>query len=294
MLSAGFQRMRAMHVFIVSLNARNLMKENIKAAIFQNTPVYDKQANIRNACECIARAASEGAELISLAEIFYYPYELKGIKRIADTDTRTLDTLRDCAARCGIYVCTGSIAIRNKQGFGNTSFLVSPSGDVLLEYSKTHLFDVDLENMRFEESLFITPGKNVSVAHTDIGTIGICICYDIRFPELVRKLTLSGAEIIIVPAAFNTVTGPAHWNVVFRARAIENQVYVLAASQARIKNAPYEAYGYSMIVDPWGTVCAQAGEDEEIIYAQLDSRRMEQVRRRLPLLSHRRPEIYRE
>ncbi len=266
--------------------------KSIRAAICQNKPGYDKQANIRHAVAMIDEAASNGAQLVSLPEIFYYPYELRGIRRVADQDSRSLDQMRDTAARHGIYLCTGSLAVRHDNGFGNTAYLISPSGEVVLEHSKAHLFDVDLDGLSFRESLFIAAGKRVDVAQTPVATIGMLVCYDIRFPEMARTLALRGAEIIIVPAAFNIVTGPAHWHVVFRARAIENQVFVLAASQARIDGSPYEAYGHSMIVDPWGTVLSEAGEGEEIIFADVDAKRLDDTRRRLPLLSQRRPELY--
>jgi predicted amidohydrolase len=266
--------------------------KDVKAAIIQNRPSYDKNESINRALGMIKEAAGEGAALVTLPEIFYHPYELKGIRRVADTDSRTLDILKEASAKHGIYLCTGSIAVRQEKGFRNTSYLLSPSGDVLLEYSKTHLFDVELEGMRFKESAFITPGEKVEVTKTPVGTIGLLVCYDIRFPEMARKLALMGAEIIIVPAAFNPVTGPAHWHVVFRGRALENQVYMLAASQARVEGSAYEAYGHSMIVDPWGEICAEAKEDEKIIYSDLKASRLEETRKRLPLLAQRRPHLY--
>jgi omega-amidase len=264
----------------------------VRAAICQNRPGNDKNANVRRAVEMIGEAARNGAHLVSLAEIFYYPYDVRGIKRIADEDERVLDPLREAAAKHAMYLCTGSVAVRKGRGFGNVAYLISPSGELVLEYAKTHLFDVGLDGMSFRESAFISPGAGIGVAHTGIGCIGLLICYDIRFPEAARKLALLGAEFVIVPAAFNAVTGPAHWHVMFRARAIENQVFVLAVSQARAEGSAYEAYGHSMIVDPWGNVLAEAGESECIVYADLDAGVLEDVRRRLPLLSQRRPELY--
>ncbi|MBD3392532.1 MAG: carbon-nitrogen hydrolase family protein [Chitinivibrionales bacterium] len=265
---------------------------SVRAAVCQNRPAYDKEVNVRHAIEMIGRAAGEGAALVSLSEIFYWPYERKGIQRAADTDTRVLDQLRNTAARYGIHLCTGSMAIKGENGFRNTAFLVGPSGETLLEYSKTHLFDVEFEGLSFRESAFIEPGDTAGVAHTGIGAIGMLVCYDIRFPEMARKLALDGAEILVVPAAFNTISGPAHWHVMFRARAIENQVFVVAASQARVPGAPYEAYGHSMVVDPWGRVIAEAGEDEGVVSADLRADVLVDTRARLPLLSQRRPELY--
>jgi predicted amidohydrolase len=266
--------------------------QNISIALCQNKPGCDKQENINHACAMIATAASNGARLAVLSEIFYYPYELRAIKRIADTGTSTIDRLREAASGNGIYLCTGTMAVRNGDAFYNTSFLIDPSGDILLEYGKSHLFDADIDGKEFRESSFITPGNRLDVAVTPFGTVGILVCYDIRFPEAARTLALRGAEIIIVPAAFNTTTGPAHWHVMFRARAIENQVYILAVSQARAAGSAYEVYGHSMVVDPWGEVIAEAAQEEAILYAELNAGVLENTRKRLPLLSQRRPELY--
>ena len=142
------------------------------------------------------------------------------------------------------------------------------------------------------ESVIFTPGNEIPVVSTPIGTLSIVICYDIRFPELARVCALNGAEILLVPAAFNTITGPAHWHVLMRTRAIENQVFVVAASQARNNDANYRAYGHSLIVDPWGTILAEAGESEEIIFADLQSQVLTDTKKQMPLLSQRRPDLY--
>lgn len=266
--------------------------ETIKVALCQNKPIYDKEANIVHAISLIEEAASNGARLISLPEIFYYPYELLALRRVADSNTATLERLQYAAKKCNIYLCTGSLAVKDNKEIRNTSYLLGPSGEILLEYSKSHLFDVKFDGLNVRESVIFTPGNEVEVASTLIGTIGILICYDIRFPEMARTCTLKGAEIIIVPAAFNTISGPAHWHVLMRARAIENQIFLLAASQARVESSEYEAYGHSLIVDPWGTILAEAGEDEEIIYADLQSQVLTDTRKQMPLLSQRKPDLY--
>ncbi|MFC1476679.1 nitrilase-related carbon-nitrogen hydrolase, partial [Fibrobacterota bacterium] len=191
-----------------------------------------------------------------------------------------------------IFLCTGSLAVKKDNGIQNTSYLIDPSGEILLEYSKSHLFDVKFRELHVKESAIFTPGSNVTIADTSIGKISINICYDIRFPELARTCTLQGTEILIVPAAFNTVTGPPHWHTIFRSRAIENQIFILAASQARVENAQYLAYGHSMFIDPWGTIIAEAGEGEEIIYAELDPDTLTDTRKRMPLLGQRNPSVY--
>ncbi len=266
--------------------------EAIKVAICQITPHGDKEKSIHHALTLIEEAAGNGARLISLPEIFYYPYDLLALRRVADTDTTTLERLQQVAKRCGVYLCTGSLAVKTGRTIRNTSYLIDPSGMIRLEYSKTHLFDVNFDGLRVRESVIFTPGNEIKVVTTPIGTLSILICYDIRFPEMSRACALKGVEILIVPAAFNTITGPAHWHVLMRARAIENQVFLLAASQARVESSAYVAYGHSLIVDPWGTILAEAGENEEIIYADLQSQVLTDTRKQMPLLSQRRPDLY--
>ena len=174
----------------------------------------------------------------------------------------------------------------------NKAYLISPEGKILLEYSKCHLFDVSFKNLRTRESNVFSYGNEIAITDTELGKIGMLICYDIRFPEMARKLALKGAEIILVPAAFNTVTGPLHWEIVFRARAIENQVYIAAASPARDSESSYQAYGHSMIIDPMGKILSEADIEETIIYGEFSPEILEETRNRIPLLKHRRPELY--
>ncbi|MGD9200722.1 MAG: carbon-nitrogen hydrolase family protein [Chitinispirillia bacterium] len=266
--------------------------KTIRAAICQNKTEYDKEYNISHALDLINRAADNGAQLLCMGEIFYYPYDLSAMRSIADNDTHTLECLQLTAQKLCIYLCTGSLSVRKGKNIQNTAYLIGKNGEILIEYSKSHLFDVQFRELRVKESLVFDPGSEIRVAKTDIGNIGILICYDIRFPETARTCTLKGAEVILVPAAFNMVTGPAHWHILFRTRAMENQVFVLAASQARVKNHNYIIYGHSLIVDPWGKVLKDAGVDESIIYAELNSKTLQEIRERMPLLKHRNPLLY--
>jgi predicted amidohydrolase len=211
---------------------------------------------------------------------------------LAEENGETLELLKGCAKKLGIFLCTGSIAVIEDGRRFNRAYLISPKGKVLLEHSKCHLFDVTFKELKTRESAVFDAGDDLKIVKTELGTIGILICYDIRFPETARKLALAGAEILLVPAAFNNVTGPAHWDVIFRARAIENQVFTAAASPARDMKASYKAYGHSMIIDPWGSVLSKAGIHEKIIYADLNPDRLSDIRGRLPLLKHRRGDIY--
>jgi predicted amidohydrolase len=158
---------------------------------------------------------------------------------------------------------------------------------------KAHLFDVELkEGLVFRESDVLSRGDGITVVDTGFGRIGVAICYDIRFPEVARIMALQGAKVMVVPAAFNMITGPAHWEVTLRTRALDNQLYVAGAAPARDEQASYVAYGHSMLVDPWGRVVESLDEKEGIIIAEIDQDRLEQVRNELPLLKHRRTDLY--
>ncbi len=266
--------------------------KNFKIAVCQNKPVRDKDSSISHAVKMVGEAAGNGAELVVLPEIFYHPYELGKIPELEEDDHDTLSHLIECTRKNNIHLCTGSTVEKVDGKRYNKSFLIGPDGKILLDYCKCHLYDVNFKGLRTSESATFSYGDHVGVADTELGKIGIIICYDIRFPEMARKLALLGAEIILVPAAFNTISGPAHWDIMFRARAIENQVYLAAASPARDNQAKYKAYGHSMVIDPWGNVLNEAGTAEELIYADCSEEVLENIRGKLPLLKHRRPELY--
>jgi omega-amidase len=265
----------------------------VRIALCQIRPSFDCADTIDRAFDMIGQSAINGADLVVLPEIFYFPYDLLEIKRIGDM-SRLLERFSREALRHEIYLCTGSMAIKGLDGLTNTAYLIDPNGATVLTYSKSHLFDVSLKNVKIRESSVFVAGDRFPVAHTGLGAIGMLICYDIRFPEAARKLALAGAELIIVPADFNDITGPAHWHVMHRSRAIENQVFLIAVSQARNSEAHYAAYGHSMVVSPWGDIIAEADDTESIIYADLDPRVLEDTRKRLPLLKHRRKDLFGE
>lgn len=266
--------------------------KKIKIAVCQNKPVHDKSISVCRAVNMIEEATDNGAQLVLLPEIFYHPYEFKAIPDLEESSRETLKELQKCAQRCNIFLCTGSMVEREQEHRYNRSYIVSPAGDVLMDYSKIHLFDVDFKRLRSKESSVFDPGNTIQIVKTELATFGILICYDIRFPEMCRKLALMGAEVVLVPAAFNSITGPAHWHLLFRTRAMENQLFVAAASPARDDAAAYLAYGHSLVVDPWGDILVEADEHEQIIYADLDPEILSDVRSRLPLLKHRRQDLY--
>lgn len=266
--------------------------KQFKLAICQLTPGYDRSENIIRASSMIKEAAVRGASLAVLPEMFYYPFEVQSLREAADEWEGTLDQLKEASVKEGIFLCTGSIACREGEHIYNRSFLIDPSGKELLSYSKCHLFDVDFRGLKVRESEVFTPGDRVEVANTSLGCIGILICYDIRFPEMARLSAMKGAEMLLVPAAFNNITGPAHWHITMRSRAVENQVFLAAISQGQNINSSYNAYGHSMVVSPWGDILVEGGSGDELLIADIDPELLEVARNRLPLWQHRRKDLY--
>ncbi len=262
-----------------------------QVAVIQNKPLFNTEASIQATLALIEQASST-AKLIVLPEMFTTPYEFARMQNASNYSGGTLQQLQLIAKKHSVLISAGSMPVQRKEKLTNTSYLIDESGEVLYEYDKCHLFDVRLKTLTALESKVFAAGSHTSLAQTQIGTIGTVICYDIRFPELARKMALNGMQILTVPAAFNTTTGNAHWHTVMRARAIENQIFICAASPARNKESSYPAYGHSLIINPWGEIVAEAGEDEEIIYGSIDMEALETIRVQMPLLKHRRPNLY--
>ena len=229
-----------------------------------------------------------------LPEMWNCPYSNDYFREYAEPDDgETVSFLSELAAELGIYLVGGSIPELDKGNVYNTSFSFDRKGNLIGKHRKVHLFDIDVEGgIRFMESDTLTAGEDMTVIDTEYCKIGVAICYDVRFPEWFRKMALAGAQLIILPAAFNMTTGPAHWDITMRARALDNQVYFAANSPARDEKGPYQAYGGSCVVDPWGQFIAHADEKECVVCGDIDLERVEAVRRQLPLLAHRREELY--
>lgn len=271
------------------------MPERFKTAVCQLMVVDDKKANLNKARSMIKAAGRNGAQLVVLPEMFNCPYENKSFPLYAEAwpAGESIQMLRETAREAGVYLVGGSIPERDEDKLYNTSFVFDPNGELLGRHRKAHLFDVQLNSgLAFKESDTLTPGEAVTVIATDLCQIGIAVCYDMRFPELLRLMALAGAQVILIPAAFNMTTGPAHWEMILRMRAVDNQVYVVGASPARNEAASYVAYGHSLVVEPWGRVIAEADIREEIIMAEIDLDHLRRVRAELPLLQHRRLDLY--
>lgn len=267
---------------------------NVKLGMCQMMVANDKDKNLNKAEEMIRKAASNNSQIVILPEMFNCPYENKSFPVFAEKESgQTTQMLSNLAKELNIYIIGGSIPELDDDKIYNTSFIFNPKGETIGKHRKIHLFDIDIDGgIKFKESDTLGAGNKVTVVDTEYGKIGVAICYDMRFPELMRQMSLKGAKMIVIPAAFNMTTGPAHWNLTIRARALDNQVYFVAASPARNLNASYHAYGHSAIVNPWGEIIDQADEKETILYGKVDMEYVEKIRRELPLLKHRRLDLY--
>ncbi|HET6922767.1 MAG TPA: carbon-nitrogen hydrolase family protein [Anaeromyxobacteraceae bacterium] len=258
----------------------------------QMTSTADRARNLETAVRLVAEAADLGARLVGLPENLGFMG--RDEDRLAGSETLqgpTISALREVARRRRVFVLAGSIAERvdDPRKTANTSVLLGDDGSILASYRKIHLFDVNIpDGARYAESESVSPGDAPVVAATPLGRLGLTVCYDLRFPELYRKLADLGAEIVAIPAAFTLYTGKDHWEVLIRARAIENLCYAMAPAQVGRHSANRVTFGNAMIVDPWGVVLARCPEGEGVCVAPFRRSRLEQVRAELPALKHRR------
>jgi predicted amidohydrolase len=267
----------------------------LKAALVQMAVSGVKQANLATAAAYAAKAAEAGADLVILPEMFNCPYSNDSFPVYAEPEGgESHQFLSELANRLGIWLVAGSIPERTVDGkLRNTSFVFDRLGRQVAKHSKMHLFDIDVEGgQKFKESDTLTPGSSVTVFETEFCRIGLAICYDLRFPELARLMVDEGAKILVIPAAFNMTTGPAHWEVLFRNRALDNQAYVLGVAPARDPEGPYVSYGHSLAVSPWGDVLTMMEAAPGMVMVELDLDYVDKVRRELPLLQHRRKDVY--
>lgn len=280
---------------------------NHKAAVVQMVSSGDVHANLRAASSLITQAHEQGAGLILLPENFAV---LDGgpLSQFAEAEGHGQGLLqgflRQQAQEKGVWLIAGSMPLSTRpQNPGEVSaeqvsggrvrpacLVFDPRGEMVARYDKMHLFDVQVDDRQaqYSESRSFEPGSRIVCVDAPVGRIGLSICYDLRFPELYRKLLEQGAEILTVPSAFTKVTGEAHWEVLLRARAIENQCFVLAANQGGVHNATRETWGHSMIVDPWGRVLARVESGEGVAVADIDLSALHALRSRMPIQSHRR------
>ncbi|MCP3729346.1 carbon-nitrogen hydrolase family protein [Sphingomonas sp. MG17] len=266
----------------------------MKAAILQMSSGIDPLANARTMTDGIAAAAGEGAAMLYTPEMsgLLDRDRKRGAANIVDeADDRVLAAVRDAAAKHGLWVHLGSLALRGGADgrFVNRGFVIDGAGEIRARYDKIHLFDVDLPTgERWRESDAYAPGARAVTVATPLGVLGLAICYDLRFPDLFRALTDAGATLLAVPAAFTRPTGAAHWHVLLRARAIEAGVHLIAAAQTGEHADGRATYGHSLAVDPWGEVLLDMGEAAGLGFAEIDAAQVAEVRGRVPAIDHRR------
>lgn len=267
----------------------------LKLSLCQMKVVDNKEANLSKAVAMIETSAKNNADVVMLPEMFNCPYDNSKFREYAESveNGETIQAVSRAAKKFGVHVIAGSIPEIEDNKLYNTCVVIDKNGNNVAKYRKMHLFDINIPGkIEFKESDTLSAGSDIKVVDIGCCKIGLAICYDIRFPELSRLMALMGAQLIVVPAAFNMTTGPLHWELLMRARAVDNQVFVAAISPARDLCASYKAYGNSMVVDPFAEVLARVGDEEDILYSEIDLSKLEKVRNELPLLKHRRDDIY--
>jgi predicted amidohydrolase len=273
---------------------------SLRVACVQMNTRGDAGANVRDAVALVEAAAAAGATLVALPETWAYKGGREGIRASTEAvDGPSNAALARLAAHLGIYVLAGSIYETSPEPGRayNTSALFGPDGGLRAAYRKIHLFDVTAGTTVYRESDDVTPGGRLVTAQIEADeappvTLGLTVCYDLRFPELYRSLALRGAQVLCVPAAFTAYTGAAHWEVLLRARAVENGCFVIAPGQVGEHLPGRECFGHSMIVDPWGAVLAEVQDGVGFCVADLDLGRLTEVRAQIPSLQNRRPDVY--
>ena len=265
-----------------------------KLAVCQIRTELNKQATMDKAEDMVKQAAVNGANVVVLPEMFNCPYSKEYLSSFADAENgESVETMSSWAKDNGVILIGGSIPEKDGDKLYNTCFVFDENGTVIAKHRKMHLFDVDIEGgIRFKESNHFAAGNEITVFDTKYGKMGVLVCFDMRFPELVRAMARRGAEVVICPAQFNMTTGPKHWELTIRARAMDNEIYYVGASAARFEGFNYECWGHSTVAEPFGMVIATCDETEQILYADIDLNNVDSVRKQLPTFLHLKDDIY--
>ena len=267
----------------------------VKIALCQMNVVDNKEENLKKASLMIEDSVKENADFIVLPEMFNCPYSNDKFIEYCEEEknSQTLKRISELAEKHSTYILAGSIPEKENDRLFNTSYLFDKTGNIIAKHRKMHLFDIDVKDkITFKESDVLTAGNDFTIADTEFGKVGIGICYDIRFPELARIMVEKGALILFYPGAFNLTTGPAHWELLFRSRALDNQVYCVGVAPALDMDASYNSFGHSIITNPWGEIIAEADENENLIISELDLSEIKKIREELPLLKNKREDLY--
>lgn len=268
--------------------------KKFRLALIQLAVSASKFDNLANAAVKIKEAATKGAQVVALPECFNCPYGTNFFPEYAETiPGNSTEVLSKAAKDNDIFLVGGSIPESKNGKLFNTSPIFNPTGDMIATHQKIHLFDIDVPGkIRFKESETLSPGNKLTTFDTPFCKIGVGICYDIRFAELAQIYAKNGCKLLIYPGAFNMTTGPAHWELLQRARAVDNQLYIAAVSPARSETASYTAWGHSTVINPWGEVISTTEHSEDIIYADINVDYVDEVRSQIPLRQQKRHDIY--
>lgn len=266
----------------------------LKIANIQMKVSKDKKDSMQTVRKYLDEIKDQNVDLVILPEMFNCPYETKKFPIYAEeAGGETYTKCASLAKEYGIYLAAGSIPEIEDGKVHNTAFVFNKNGEQIARHRKAHLFDVSVQGgVNFKESETLTPGKDIVVFETEFCKMGLCVCFDFRFPELIRLMADQGAELIIVPAAFNMTTGPAHWEILFRARAMDNQVFATGTAPARDLESSYTSWGHSILVDPWGRIIEQMDEKEGYMINEIDLDEVAKIRGEIPLMNNRRHDMY--
>jgi omega-amidase len=291
----------------------NTDKTKLRVGLCQLLIGSSKSENLKRAERSIAAAVGQGAQLVILPEMFNCPYsndsfptyaeilpqiQLNQISTIEESkltedNSPTSIFVAELAKKHNIYLVAGSIPESHDNKLYNTSLVINPKGQFIAKHRKVHLFDINVPGkMVFKESETLSPGNCITTFSTEYGKFGLAICYDMRFPELAQAMAKQGCNMLIYPGAFNTTTGPLHWELLQRARAVDNELYVITCSPARNPESKYQAWGHSSVISPWGTIEATTEHDEAVIVADIDFEQVREMRRNIPTLTQKRHDLY--
>lgn len=269
---------------------------SVKLMAVQMAAGENVDENLETARNQVLRCAAKNPDFVMLPEMFVCPYDASRFPDYAEPQGGTVwQALSGLAREAGVCLVAGTVPERDEAGrIYNTSYVFDPAGKQIAKHRKVHLFDIAIRGgQHFRESDTLTPGDSITVFDTPTGPAGLCICYDIRFPELFRRMADQGVKLVFIPASFNMTTGPEHWELTFRARALDNQMFLLGCASARDPQSRYQSWGHSILTDPWGRVLAQLDERAGILTGEIDLSQADAIREQLPLLRHRRLDLYR-
>lgn len=270
-----------------------MRNETCKAALCQLRTETNRDLTMEKTARMVREAAQNGADIVVLPEMFNCPYSREYFKTFAALGhEETVQILSTLARENQVLLVGGSVPEASEGKLYNSCFVFDEQGRQIARHRKVHLFDVDIPGMHFHESHSFAPGAEITTFDTRFGVMGAAVCFDVRFAELFRAMALRGAQVVFLPAQFNYKTGPRHWELLLRARAADNQVFMLGCSAARYVGFPYECWGHSTVVDPYGQVLVSCDETEQILYAELDLSQVGAARSQIPTLSALREDVY--